>query len=461
MFIPRGKVIHENLATSYVLLEALVADLGEGGFSGMVEVVLRETDSYVIIDGGEVAAVIERRLDDDEGAFEKTTTAQLAARSLEERGRISVYAYSAAIASLVAGLVNAQTLYAGLSTEFTDFEKMISKLARERDREWFVEVNVEDGSSALVHLRDGCCRVITPTGAPEDQSDALELADNAALTNLLHVCNRAGGTFNVYFKRPAEVAPPARESVARDAPTAVSHSLQTQAPLIDIQQIEASSSHRLVTYETPAPGEPMNGAGQDEVDHKGVEQLSAATDGSAEPVQSGVAPSDAGPVIDRLSTGPMTEVSDGQTLDLTLESKELPAAGDAEAMAEVKRLMGEIARTIEEAAQAVGRPDSFAMSLRAGQLKVAERYPFLDPFAGEFEYLSGEIVFIGQANPEAFITGLTEALKLATESVRGATQYADRFRAYVIEDLQKLLSRNRADFDRFGLDHVIAELVAI
>ena len=128
-------------------------------------------------------------------------------------------------------------------------------------------------------------------------------------------------------------------------------------------------------------------------------------------------------------------------------------------MTETKRLMGEIARAIEEAAQAVGRPDSFSMCLRAGQLKIADRFPFLDPFAGEFEYLAGEIVFVGHAPAEEFVVGLTEALKLAIEAVTRSTAYADRFRSYVTEDLQKLFARERAEFERFGLDPVIEQLL--
>jgi len=121
--------------------------------------------------------------------------------------------------------------------------------------------------------------------------------------------------------------------------------------------------------------------------------------------------------------------------------------------------MAEIARAIEEAAQAVGRSDSFSMSLRAGQLKIAGRFPFLDPFAGEFEYLAGEIVFVGRATAEEFVAGLTEALKLAIDAVRRSTAYADRFRSYVIEDLQKLLARDRVEFERFGLDQVIHQII--
>jgi len=149
-----------------------------------------------------------------------------------------------------------------------------------------------------------------------------------------------------------------------------------------------------------------------------------------------------------------------QAEDFSFVLDELPPPGaDVEAMAETKRLMGEIARAIEEAAQSVGRPDSFSMALRAGQLRIADRFPFLDPFAGEFEYLAGEIVFVGHATAEEFVVGLTEALKLAVEAVTRSTAYADRFRSYVTEDLQKLLARDRDEFESVGLDQVIEELL--
>ena len=60
MFIPRGTVLHENLATSYVLVDGLVADLCEGGFSGVVEILLRNADAHIIIARGRVVAAIAR-----------------------------------------------------------------------------------------------------------------------------------------------------------------------------------------------------------------------------------------------------------------------------------------------------------------------------------------------------------------------------------------------------------------
>jgi len=162
------------------------------------------------------------------------------------------------------------------------------------------------------------------------------------------------------------------------------------------------------------------------------------------------------PLAEAEIPGPGEDLIEPQPEDFSFVLDELPPpAADVEAMAETKRMMAEIARAIEEAAQSVGRPDSFSMALRAGQLRIADRFPFLDPFAGEFEYLAGEIVFVGQATAEEFVVGLTEALKLAVEGVTRSTAYADRFRAYVTEDLRKLLARERNEFEKLGLDQVI------
>jgi len=151
---------------------------------------------------------------------------------------------------------------------------------------------------------------------------------------------------------------------------------------------------------------------------------------------------------------------DAPTEGMTFPDDGVLVSGDDEAMAEIKILLGEIARSIEEAVQAVAQHDAFSMSFRAGQLRIAERYPFLDPFRGEFEYLGGEIVFVGQATAEEFIAGLIEALKLAVEAVSQTNAYADRLRAYVIEDLQKLLATNRREYEKFGLDQAIEQIIA-
>ena len=166
---------------------------------------------------------------------------------------------------------------------------------------------------------------------------------------------------------------------------------------------------------------------------------------------------------DDVSSG---EAHDRITSDLLLVHNDLRATGllkqgsDADVMAEVKRLMGEIARTIEEATQAIEPRDSFPIHLRAGQLKIADRYPFLDPFGVEFEYLAGEIVFVGHASHSQFVEGLTEALKLAAETTIKSSAQPVRLRARITDELEWLLKRQKTELEQYRLDQSIEDIIA-
>ena len=99
------------------------------------------------------------------------------------------------------------------------------------------------------------------------------------------------------------------------------------------------------------------------------------------------------------------------------------------------------------------------MYLRAGQLKIADRYPFLDPFGAEFRDLSGEIVFIGKAQPSEFIEGLTEALRLAVEALTQVSSQSARLKARIGDDLKWLLERHELELKQYDLDQSIAKII--
>ena len=460
MFIPRGKIVHENLATSYVLLEALVTDLCEGGFSGAVEVVLREIDGFIIIVSGDVSAVVEKRSQPDQSGpvegYKNESVSRLATQARLERGRVSIYGYSAATANAVAGRINAEPLYAGLSTEFTNLEKMISKLAHEADREWFIEVNMDSGLKALLHMRDSRCQLIKSTEASGDEPGLLDPANNLALRKLLDECKHADGTFDVYFRLPAETT---EASVERGGPETrkIMAAASTAKPVNNRLAMPAA----LATESSDVSGredafvsviEPREDGSEARAGDKGALWAFLSASRSNIVTSAGSASGDAAPPASA------AEAASAHSNDVLL-GEETPAVSGDEAISELKRLMGEIARTIEEAAQAIAHHDSFSMALRAGQLKIADRYPFLDPFRNEFEYLAGEIVFVGQATAEDFVAGLTEALELAVLGVARSAEHRDRFRAYVIEDLGKLLARGRSELESFGLDQVVERLL--
>ena len=498
MFIPSGKPIHENLATSYVLVEALVADLCEGGFTGVVEVVLRDTDSHVIISRGKVTATVETRLNgegatDSGSSLHRPAVAELAARAKLERGRVSVYSYSLATAAAIAGRINSQPLYARLSTEFADLEKMISKLGRERDRQWFIEIDSASGLTGLIHLSGERCWVMTSEAArPEAEANSVDLMQNAELRGLVEDFNNAGGTFDVFFRSATDstsefsgaaasesqwIEPPGlkRASASADASPLAKQGGEEPEPTDEVAQamIAAKAAFASIDSEEapliekavelppdPVPPSPTEleearlavlGLARE----SDVEEAIAGDDKRAVPVKS--TPEDATVPDDHPSKPEEDELS--LVSDDFKASIEAQRASEAEVMAEVKRLMGEVASSIEEAIQSVEQRSTFPIHLRAGQLKVADRYPFLDPFGTEFEYLAGEIAFVGQASPAEFVDGLTEALKIAVDGVAQTSAQPSRVRGRVSEALRSLLIRQQTEFEAYGLDESIHEIL--
>ncbi|HYL99666.1 MAG TPA: hypothetical protein VEZ90_11985 [Blastocatellia bacterium] len=547
MFIPRSIPLHENLSTSYVLVDALVDDLCEGGFSGVVEVVLRQTDCGVVVSKGKVIAAVENQ----PTTPKKMSVGELAQRARAERGHISVYSCSNETALALAGRMFSESLYNRLSTEFADLDKMISKLGREKEREWFVDIETGGGLTGLVHIRDHQFRAVT--------SSAEAAEGTRALQKLLEECKKTGATFDVYY-RPAnepldavteaapksaiegidtaveaeafskveEPLPPsivAAQTVARiEAPeraappqafaqsqpngqsqliaqahdTAVSEPKGLQTPVLQpqIQQTAetavpqakgrfADAANAQLESRTVETAEPESAAEVlREVRVEPIEQGSKAAAAVASASDNDFVVSEIEAVepevIAETQFAPVDEIdleipsglqpdaqppASPEQVEPTIPAVKprVPAtrllAADELAMFEVRRLMAEIASTIENAARVIEPRDTFSIYLRAGQLKIADRYPFLDPFGNEFEYIAGEIVFVGEETPEVFVEGLTEALRLAVISIVEASAQPANLRSRIEDELYALLEKERAPLQRLKLDTAIEKII--
>lgn len=488
MFIPQGEALYENLATSYVLVDALIEDLCEGGFSGLVEVVLRETDAHIVVDRGKIVVAVEKQRSAD---YTRASIPRLAEMARRERGRVSVYRYSKGVAAALGGRITAQPLYTGLSSDFTDLNRMIAKFRRESDREWFIEISTASGITSLVHIEDDRCRMIT-SGAEQDiiESGQLDLAANSSLRRLLEECNNAGGTFDVYFRRAGEPTyveieeEPVQQEPAQETATEVASSQQSEpvqetthvksevyqdhssatAAGVSAEAISLDESVAFPSFMNQPVDQPYNREGQAEAFDSSMEVESLTSENPQTEIEAPPSLIQEPPSDDRaggLSAATRRLLAmPPEMQDQATSEASVVASSEAEEMAEIKRLMGEIARTVEEAVKSIEQGDSFSMSLRAGQLKVADSYPFLDPFGSEFEYMAGEIVFVGKATPAEFANGLTEAIKLATASLVQSSLQPSRLRAFITEDLNKLLERNLAEFQRYNLDRSIEKILS-
>lgn len=468
MFIPRGKAVHENLSTSYVVLEALVDELCEGGFSGIVEISLRDADAHIIIDHGKVVVAVERVADGSApGSYSPTTVASLSAMVQRERGTVSVYRHSAGVTDALAGRFLAEPLYLGLSTDFADLNKMISKLLRESDRQWFIEVDTTSGTLAMIHIRGNRCRIIEPDESDsENETGDLDPASNRSLRHLLDECGASGGIFDVYFKHegraevPSSIQTVSGIEVVEEKGFAFDEDEEEPAEEIEesAAQVVFEEDIAPVVEEEVVADLKEEAVVADKVEAEEVQEVIALPERIEEIRQEPVAIKEEPTSSNALAMG--LSANTIRLLSLNVK-EEATAPVDTEAMEDLKRLMGEIARSIEGATKEVEPGDSFSIYLRAGQLKVADRFPFLDPFGAEFEYLAGEIAFVGRATPEDFVAGLTEALRHAVAGVVQTSVQPTRLRIYIVEDLRQLLAGNREDFERYGLDKTIEQIISV
>lgn len=99
------------------------------------------------------------------------------------------------------------------------------------------------------------------------------------------------------------------------------------------------------------------------------------------------------------------------SIDVSLDRKHRPAAADSKVLGMLEELM----RIFETLYCSKGnRKTDFNTLIRKKFVQNAERFAFLDPFAAEFEYVDGRIVFKGAAPGAELVRGVvTSMLELA------------------------------------------------
>lgn len=97
-------------------------------------------------------------------------------------------------------------------------------------------------------------------------------------------------------------------------------------------------------------------------------------------------------------------------------------------------------RVIQENKKA---PRGFKTLLRKKCVEKADIYDFLDPFAGEFDYVDNKIIFAGQTNGDILAKGIVECVKELAEELR--------LKPKLMEALTPWLQKYSGDLKKLGV----------
>ncbi len=461
-YIPKGKPMHEKLSTKFVRMEGLLEELQAENFNGYIMLNFPQTSGFLFIQDGKVVNAAEVAGPEQRAGM--AIQEQLLRLSQQTKGTLSVYYLQKEIVQTLAAIADGEAVYHNLTSDWANLGKLIKKLSSER-RTYFVNLAFEETARGLIYVEGEKIEAACTVGGDH-------LLGEEALSRLTQDSENTVATFSVYRQADAgalsqfndkeveaslsRLITPPSAAVTKPAPTPPTPVQLTPQPIATSASSSVQATPSIgASSSTPAAGTPATATPYYESLLPSGSGASAATSAPQMAEAKSKAPTfdDILEVVEveapsRVQTTVQTSapgVSAAQVTPAPLP--ETSKSGNE--MRDLMQLMSQVVAAVERGMTVAGRGSSFPTALRAGLLAVTERYPFLDPFAAEFEYQDKEIVFVGTAQAGEFASGLTEALRQMVEDLIFSSN--GRVRDYIAEELRKVEREQAAEIRRFNL----------
>ena len=349
MIFPRGEVLHKSLSTAFTDFSALLSTLKTGDFNGIIEIEFPDSKGIIFIDAGEVINAEAKVGPDSKRIIGKEAIQTLMTLSNQKDGVINIYRLSPERVAIVAGNLQHEILFKGLSTDFTRLDRLLIKL-REEKHNGFIEVRTKEDQAMGVLFLEG--------GEPVEMFTTPETGPSV-------------------FGR-------------KSIPIFVENAIK-QGAVFDVYQ------------------------SQGKILKKEIKEIR--------------------------------------------EIKEKKVLGRVEDLKELIPILQEILSQAEKLVDGTSRKKGFFNKIfKASLIEKSEEFPFLDPFAGEFEYREGTIQFTGEVGIKDFTKGIVECL-VATLSRLEKELPKDKILPLKLKaGIESSLEQHREALKRLGVEPITSSI---
>lgn len=194
MIIPKGKIIHEALSTSFTDINELLRDLGENSFTGCCQVSFWEYEGFLFIDTGKIVNALEEiQKDPPVRNLGDRAVKSILTKAKEKDGTVTVFRLSDEIVATLATALRSSIVLKDLTTELTSLEKLIQKLKKE-EHTGYIEVilNNQEGEGYIYFQVGRAMESVYRSAEGEVISGA------NGFRKLLGLSAEIGAVFNVY-----------------------------------------------------------------------------------------------------------------------------------------------------------------------------------------------------------------------------------------------------------------------
>jgi hypothetical protein len=191
MIIPKGKIVHEDLSTSYTDINELLRDLRQNSFTGYCQVNFWEYQGTLFLDRGRIMNAFEEI--GTEKIIGEKAIKNILAKAKQKDGTVSVFMLPDEMVATLASVLNSKVKYRDLTTELTSLEKLISKLKKE-EHSGYVEVLLNsDSGDGCIYFQDG--RAMESVFRA---SDGEMISGPSGFKKILGLSTEVGAVFNVF-----------------------------------------------------------------------------------------------------------------------------------------------------------------------------------------------------------------------------------------------------------------------
>ncbi|RPJ10101.1 MAG: hypothetical protein EHM36_03525 [Deltaproteobacteria bacterium] len=172
---------------------------------------------------------------------------------------------------------------------------------------------------------------------------------------------------------------------------------------------------------------------------------------------------DSGPsVFGRKSIPALVEsaIKEGAVFDVYRSQEKKPSPQPlplekGESLKEVIQIFEAVLLRAEKLVDEASHKGTFRRVFKRSLIDQSERYPFLDPFGGEFDYRDGIIQFTGEAKGRDFTQGLGECLQTTLSYIEEELQKNKMLPLKLRAEIESSLEPYRDAIKRLGLEPFI------
>jgi len=352
MIFPRGEVLHKSLSTAFTDFSALLSTLKTGDFNGIIEIEFPDSKGIIFIDAGEVINAEAKVGPNSKRIIGKEAIQTLMTLSNQKDGVINIYRLSPERVAIVAGNLQHEILFKGLSTDFTRLDRLLIKL-REEKHNGFIEVRTKEDQAMGVLFLEG--------GEPVEMFTTPETGPSV-------------------FGR-------------KSIPIFVENAIK-QGAIFDVYK------------------------SQGKILKKEIEEVK--------------------------------EIK---------EVKEKRVPGRGEELKNLSPILQEILSQTEKLVDGTSRKKGFFIKIfKESLIEKSEEFPFLDPFAGEFEYREGAIQFTGEVGIKDFAKGIVECLVTTLSRLEKELPKDKILPLKLKAGIESSLEQHREVLKRLGVEPITASI---